>query len=404
MLELVAWLGFVVGAVFIWLYFKSRQRIERAQQELQQLQQEIAAKEQLLLHQKENSVNVIQKLEQLTIDRQQLELEKSKIQDRNKKVWAMNETVYREKKKVDEELEKLNQEKEKLESAKNKLDEKVKKLWATSTAVHKEKERINQLKQEIEHRHQEIMDSVNYAQRIQEAILPSIPEIKKHLPDSFILYKPRDIVSGDFFWFAQKQELSIIACVDCTGHGVPGAFMSMIGNTLLNQIILERNITQPDAILNELDKEIRNALKQGEAGSDSRDGMDIAVCSLHLQNRHLQYAAANRPLYLIHNKELNETKADKFAIGGHLFDEEKKFTLHEFSLQQGDTIILSSDGFADQFSADDKKLKTKRFKEILLEINHQDMNAQQEYLDKFITNWRGNMEQTDDILVMGVRV
>ncbi len=337
-------------------------------------------------------------------DKINLALEKEKLAEKNKRMWAMNETVYKEKKKVDEEIEKLNDEKAKLEQAKNKLDEKVKKLWATSTAVHKEKERINIIKQEIERKHQEIVDSVTYAQRIQEAILPSRIEINQAIPYNAIMFKPRDIVSGDFYWFSQKGDESILACVDCTGHGVPGAFMSMIGNTLLNQIVNERDIIQPNLILNELNKEITSALKQDAAGSDSRDGMDISILKINLIKNELQYAGANRPLYYIRNNELIETKANKVAIGGHMPEEEKNFTLHTFDLQKGDTIYLSTDGYADQFNSSDKKLMTKRFKEILLSIQHLTMLEQEQYLAQFIDEWRGITEQTDDILVVGVRV
>ena len=337
-------------------------------------------------------------------DKINLALEKEKLAEKNKRMWAMNETVYKEKKKVDEEIEKLNDEKAKLEQAKNKLDEKVKKLWATSTAVHKEKERINIIKQEIERKHQEIVDSVTYAQRIQEAILPSRIEINQAIPYNAMMFKPRDIVSGDFYWFSQKGEESILACVDCTGHGVPGAFMSMIGNTLLNQIVNERDIIQPNLILNELNKEITSALKQDAAGSDSRDGMDISILKINLIKNELQYAGANRPLYYIRNNELIETKANKVAIGGHMPEEEKNFSLHTFDLQKGDTIYLSTDGYADQFNSSDKKLMTKRFKEILLSIQHLTMLEQEQYLAQFIDEWRGITEQTDDILVVGVRV
>ena len=340
----------------------------------------------------------------IEVEKQSLLLEKEKLAEKNKKMWAMNEAVYKEKKKVDEELEKLNEEKLKLEQAKSKLDEKVKKLWATSTAVHKEKERINILKQEIERKHQEILDSVTYAQRIQEAILPARTEINQVIPQNLILFKPRDIVSGDFYWFSHKGEESILACVDCTGHGVPGAFMSMIGNTLLNQIVNERDIVQPNLILNELNKEITSALKQDAAGSDSRDGMDISIIKINFEKNELQYAGANRPLYYVRNNELTETKANKVAIGGHMQEEEKNFSNHVFELQKGDTIYLSSDGFADQFSPADKKLMTKRFKEILLSIQHLSMPEQEQYLAQYIDEWRGSMEQTDDVLVVGVRV
>ncbi|HRG58982.1 MAG TPA: SpoIIE family protein phosphatase [Bacteroidia bacterium] len=350
------------------------------------------------------SSDIEKRIHEIEIEKRNLTLEKEKLAEKNKRMWTMSEAVYKEKKKVDEEIIKLNEEKLKLETSKNKLDEKVKKLWATSTAVHKEKERINILKQEIERKHQEILDSVTYAQRIQEAILPSRSDIDLYIPLNFVLFKPRDIVSGDFYWFAQKGEENILACVDCTGHGVPGAFMSMIGNTLLNQIVNERNIIHPNLILNELNKEITTSLKQDTEGSDSRDGMDISILKLNLNAHKLEFAGANRPLYFVRDGELIETKANKVAIGGHMQEEEKNFTNHEFQLHKGDTIYLSSDGFADQFSPADKKLMTKRFKEILLSIQHLSMAEQEQFLAQYIDEWRGSMEQTDDILVIGVRV
>ena len=332
------------------------------------------------------------------------ESEKQKAEEKNKKLWEMSEAVYKEKKKVDEENEKLSVEKGKLELEKKKVEEKVKKLWSQSTAIHKEKERINELKIEIEIKHKEIIDSVNYAKRIQEAILPTRAEISNRLPTSFILFKPRDIVSGDFYWFSNKDGKSIIAAVDCTGHGVPGAFMSMIGNTLLNQIVDEKGVTEPHRILQLLNEEINNSLKQTQAESESRDGMDVAICSFNSEKTELNYAGAMRPLYFVRNNELVETRASKFAIGGRDYDENKVFVDHSFSLQKGDTIYISTDGFADQFSPADKKLMTKKFKEILLSIQDKTMEEQKDHLDEFIENWKGSLEQTDDILVIGIRV
>jgi serine phosphatase RsbU (regulator of sigma subunit) len=340
----------------------------------------------------------------ISFEKNKFNSEKKKIEEKNKKLWQMSEAVYKEKKKVDDENEELIIQKEKLAAEKFKVDEKVKKLWSQSLAIHKEKERINELKIEIEHKHNEIIDSVNYAKRIQEAILPDKKEILSHLNNSFILFKPRDIVSGDFYWYSFKNNRSIIAAVDCTGHGVPGAFMSMIGNTLLNQIVNEKGITDPAQILNSLNEEVNASLKQTQTDSESRDGMDIAICSFDMENLDMQYAGANRPLYLIKNGELIETKANKFPIGGLDYDVPKIFTTHSFQLQANDCIYISTDGFADQFSPEDKKLMTKKFKETLVLINDKSMEDQRDYLNLFIDNWKGNTEQTDDILVIGVRV
>jgi serine phosphatase RsbU (regulator of sigma subunit) len=344
----------------------------------------------------------------LAEEKMKLEEEKRKIEEKNKKFWQMSETVYKEKKKVDEQVELLKTEKEKLEADKKKVDEKVKKLWSQSMAIHKEKERINELKLEIEHKHKEIIDSVNYAKRIQEAILPDRKEISSHLQNSFILFKPRDIVSGDFYWFSHKDGKSIIAAVDCTGHGVPGAFMSMIGNTLLNQIVNEKGITNPSEILSQLNEEVNASLKQTQQDSDSRDGMDIAICTFEKINDSkylkMEYAGANRPLYHLKGGELSEIKASKFPIGGLDYDVPKVFVTHDFQLSNGEVVYISTDGYADQFSPDDRKLMTKKFKETIVSIQDKTMEEQHDFLDSFIETWKGGTEQTDDILVIGVKV
>lgn len=371
------------------------------------------SKKQSAIHQSEKS-SLETKVSELSAtitshssEKQQLESEKQKLEEKNKKFFAMSETVYKEKKRVDEENEKLLLEKEKLAAEKAKVDEKVKKLWSQSTAIHKEKERINQLKLEIEQKHTEIMDSVNYAQRIQEAILPDKKEIVWHLPDSFILFQPRNIVSGDFYWFTHKNGKSIIAAVDCTGHGVPGAFMSMIGNTLLNQIVNEKGVTEPASILNLLNDEVNTSLKQTQQDSQSRDGMDVAICSFYQKTSNefiLEYAGANRPLYLIQNNGLLETKANKFPIGGLSYEVEKVFTNHTFTLRKNDCVYIASDGYADQFNALGKKLMTKKFKEELLSIHTKSMEEQGAHLRNFIETWQEQTEQTDDILVIGIKI
>jgi len=353
-------------------------------------------------------------------EKEKFESEKKRTQEKNKKIWQMSETVYIEKKKVDEQVELLQFEKEKLETEKKKVDEKIKKLWSQSMAIHKEKEKINELKGEIELKHREVIDSVNYAKRIQEAILPSLNEISECLPGSFVLFKPKNIVSGDFYWFSQKNKKKIIASIDCTGHGVPGAFMSVIGSTLLNQIVNEKGITDPAEILDLLNKGVNQSLHQTQTGSESRDGMDAAVCSFESYSNpslsngdmnkngdevmSLQYAGANRPLYYMKNNNLEEIKADKFPIGGLDYNDLKKFTTHTFQIKKNETIYISTDGFADQFGQNNKKLKTRKFKEILLSIQDKPMQEQKMYLDSFIENWRENLEQTDDILVIGIRI
>ncbi|MFL5752766.1 MAG: PP2C family protein-serine/threonine phosphatase [Bacteroidia bacterium] len=343
-----------------------------------------------------------------TEDIVKFEAEKKKLEEKNKKMFSMSEIVYREKKKVDEQNEALLIEKEKLAADKAKVDEKVKKLWSQSMAIHKEKERINELKKEIEQKHQEIIDSVNYAKRIQQAILPDSSAIKNALPDSFVLFRPKDIVSGDFYWFYHSPTSTMstgifIAAADCTGHGVPGALMSMLGADKLNEAVMHsRDVA---GILPLVNKGIKKALRQSGGEDSTRDGMDIALCCFNKELTRLDYAGANRPLWILRagTKELLETKATKTAIGG-LTEADQEFAKHTFDLQKGDTVYIFSDGYADQFSPNDKKLMTRKFKDTILEIQHMSMEEQGKHLERFHLEWKGAMEQTDDVLVIGVRV
>ncbi len=259
-------------------------------------------------------------------------------------------------------------------------------------------------KEILETQNKEIRDSIHYAKRIQEAILPSQEEISKAFPDSFVLFKPRDIVSGDFYWFSEKNEKLIITVADCTGHGVPGAFMSMIGNTLLNEIVNEKEILNPDEILGQLRENIMKCLKQTGADGENKDGMDIALCVFDKKTLELHFAGANNPLYVISNTDLLEIKGDKQPIGvykgGH-----KPFTSHQLSLKQGDCIYIASDGYADQFGGiNGKKFKYKQMKDLLLSLSTQSMANQKQALNDSIEQWKGELEQVDDILVIGFRV
>lgn len=262
---------------------------------------------------------------------------------------------------------------------------------------------IEEQKKLIEEKNKDITDSINYAKRIQDAILPEQPLLNKLFVDSFVLFKPKDIVSGDFYWFAEQNGIKIIAAADCTGHGVPGALMSMIGSNILNKLVLEKGITQPELILNELNEEVRTALKQKESTSETRDGMDISIISI--SDNQLQYAGAHRPLFIVSNRELQEIKANKFSIGGIQQEENRTFTNHIVTLQKNDALYLSSDGFADQFGGiNGKKLMTKTFKELLISIQNKKMNEQKEFLNDAIENWKGPREQVDDILVIGIKI
>jgi serine phosphatase RsbU (regulator of sigma subunit) len=236
-----------------------------------------------------------------------------------------------------------------------------------------------------------------------------------------VLFKPKDIVSGDFYWFGEKNGRKIAACVDCTGHGVPGAFMSMIGTNLLNQIILEDGITDAAAILSALNQGVRSALKQGVRNEiETTDGMDIALISLQstvsglqsennskqeTENWKLQFSSALRHLIVISDNKITKIVGNKFPIGGAQLDTERIFTNHLINPNKGDMIYMFSDGFADQFGGDKgKKFMIKQLHELLLSMNSLPMKAQSALLDKTLEDWKGNHSQVDDVLVIGIRV
>lgn len=259
-------------------------------------------------------------------------------------------------------------------------------------------------KQIIETKNREITDSINYAKRIQQAILPPNDIIYDSFNQSFVLYQPKDVVSGDFYGFFKKEDYVLIAVADCTGHGVPGAFMSMIGHEQLSKIILEKGISKPSDILNELHVGIRKALKQDATG-ESRDGMDIALCKIYLTQKKLEYAGANRPLWIIRNNELIETKADKQPIGGLETDNRKLFTNHIINLEEKDCIYLFTDGYADQFGGDrGKKFMVKNFERHLIEIQSENMKLQKQQIHEKFNTWKGKNEQVDDVLVIGIKI
>lgn len=250
-------------------------------------------------------------------------------------------------------------------------------------------------------------DSIRYAMRIQKAILPQVNAIKSFLPDSFVYYQPKDIVSGDFYWIDQPKSSSKIffAAVDCTGHGVPGAFMSIVGYNGLNKIIQEYRLCNPAAILNQLNIEVRKTLRQENDSSEVKDGMDIALCSLDRGANILEYAGANNPLYLIRNGQLQVFNGDKFPIG--MYKEGKNTLFHNraIELEKGDAIYVFTDGYIDQFGGPDgKKFKQRQFKELLLSIQHLEMEDQKIIIQETIENWRGHSFQVDDVLVIGVKI
>lgn len=290
--------------------------------------------------------------------------------------------------------------------------------------LHEQNIQIEQSNLEITAKQKELTDSLSYAKRIQSAILPSGHVTKKYLKDYFILYKPKDIVAGDFYWLEHIGNTVLFAAADCTGHGVPGAMISVVCNNALNHAVREHNLTDPGLILNTAKKIITQEFEKnsGEQTHDDpldfssnevaikepeikdaviKDGMDIALCSL--EGNTLKYAGAMNPLWIIRKGELIETKGDKQPIGK--FDNPFPYTTHTFELQKGDTLYIFSDGYADQFGGEkNKKFKIKAFRELLLSIQDKSMEEQKFIIDEVFETWKGDLEQVDDVCVMGIRV
>jgi serine phosphatase RsbU (regulator of sigma subunit) len=271
---------------------------------------------------------------------------------------------------------------------------------------YKDKKRTNLL---LEDQNRNILDSITYAKRIQQSILIDEEEIKKILPDFFIHNQPKDIVSGDFCWFSKIDNKLVLAVVDCTGHGVPGAFMSLIANTLLNEIVNEKRITNPALILKTLHTSITNVLHQEKDNNISYDGMDIALCVINKSKNKIMYAGAINPLYVVHNNVVNVVKADIQSIGGRRLraasDNTRTFTNHTITVKEGMSFYMFSDGYVDQFGGETrKKFGTERFRQLLLDIHAHDMSGQKDFILQTMNEWRSGYRQIDDILVMGMKI
>ena len=268
----------------------------------------------------------------------------------------------------------------------------------------KQKRIIEQQKAVVDEKNKDMLDSIRYAKRIQDAILPNTQFVKNLLPDSFIFYRPKDIVSGDLYFMEQWGSKIFVAAIDCTGHGVPGAFMSIVAHNLLNEAILEHGIDRPSLILNAMDKGLSKILKQ-RSDSEVRDGMDIALCALDRKNMKLEFAGANNPLWIISGDTMTEVKADKKPIGHFGDNEQKLFTHHEVELKPGDCFYIFTDGYADQFGGPKrKKFKYRPMQELVHSVHSRSMDEQEAVLRGQFLAWKDNLEQVDDVLVIGVRV
>ncbi len=291
----------------------------------------------------------------------------------------------------------------KLEADKRRLEKIVEER---TQEIVRQKNEIEEKNKVIEQKNKDITDSIYYAKRIQDSILPPLSVLDNCNVEVGIYYKPKDIVSGDFYFIRNLRHYNIliIAAADCTGHGVPGAFMSMLGASLLSEMITKPEIQHTDQVLNELRDGIINSLNQEGKIGETRDGMDIALIALDYKNYKLEFSGANNPLYFIRNGDLIEYKADKMPVG--LYERNNElFSRHELDVKTGDVLYIFSDGFADQFGGDKgKKYLYKRFKEFLLSIHHLPMKDQVSQLNQEALSWRGEIEQIDDQLVIGIRI
>ncbi|NUM50323.1 MAG: SpoIIE family protein phosphatase [Flavobacteriales bacterium] len=267
--------------------------------------------------------------------------------------------------------------------------------------IEEQKTVVEKAHHELEEKNKEIMDSITYAKRIQSAILPPTKLVKEYLRESFILYKPKDIVAGDFYWMEHKNGKILFAAADCTGHGVPGAMVSVVCNNGLNRSVREHGLTDPGKILDKTREIVIQEFEKSD--EDVKDGMDISLCGLDLNNKTLSWSGANNPLWIIRNNEILEYKADKQPIGKYA--ESKPFTTHQIQLGKGDSIYIFTDGYQDQFGGEKgKKFKAAKLRELLLSIQHEPMEKQRELIDQAFEAWKGSLEQVDDVCVIGVRV
>ncbi len=276
----------------------------------------------------------------------------------------------------------------------------------------KEKEQIETLHEElkvayseIEENNKSMMDSINYAKLIQEAMLPEKAVLTNYFPNSLIIYRPKDIVSGDFYWFVERDNKLLIAVADCTGHGVPGSLMSMIGYSMLNEIVNVKNILKPSDILARLNVGIRRTLKQDKIGNQRLDGMDIALCSIDRRAKTIEFAGANRHLIFFRDKSLEMVKGDKFGIGGLHNESTIHFKNNFLSYDDGDVLYMCTDGYADQFGGTKgKRMMTRNMIKILEKSLSFGVNDQEQLLNHWLDKWQGNYEQTDDILLIGIQL
>ena len=270
--------------------------------------------------------------------------------------------------------------------------------------IKKQHEDVLRQKDIISKKNEEITADLRYSQRIQEAILPGEDFIREILPQHFIVNIPKNIVSGDFYWLERTNNKVILAVADCTGHGVSGALMHMMGIIFLNEIVKKKEIKEPSEIMGELRNYIMSSLHQTGKFGETQDGMDLSMCMIDFDTYKLKFVGANNPLYIIHKNNLKEIKGDRMPVGINV-NYDKSFTTHEVELEKGDSVYMFTDGYADQFGGGTgKKFRYKYFKELLISVSGSSMQEQKEIVEQTFYKWKGEQEQIDDVLVMGVKI
>jgi serine phosphatase RsbU (regulator of sigma subunit) len=329
---------------------------------------------------------------ELHLKNEQLEAHKIIISNTNFELQIKNQQLEEHQSTINEQNKQLTKKNDELENKNNELEE--------------HRRIIEEQNKQLGKQNQKIMESIRYAHMIQEALLPSQRAIKKNFPQSFIFYKPRDIVSGDFYWFSIQGSKIFIAAVDCTGHSVPGAFMSLIGNTLLKEIIIEKKISNPAEILKYLNEGVIQTLRQEEEDSRSEDGMDISLCCIDKDLNIIEIAATNNSVYLVNNGELITIEGDYNTIGGVLARRnEATFTKYEIPIKEKTSLYIFSDGYYSQIGGkNNKTLRSDNFRKILFDNCQLSMLQQEEMLGKYLQEWKNDQDQTDDILVIGIQI
>jgi PAS domain S-box-containing protein len=256
----------------------------------------------------------------------------------------------------------------------------------------------------LQQKNEDIIDSIQYARKIQDAILPNVEKISESLSDAFVLYLPKDVVSGDFYFYYKKDNKLFIAAVDCTGHGVPGALMSVVGNSIFKDLIVKRELESPSEILEALDNEVNNLLQKEDSYDVMSDGMDVSLAVIDIETNQLTFSGAMRPLWLVRAGEVVELKGNRYPIG-YFYGVEKSFTNTVIDLKKEDQLYLFSDGYADQFGGEkNKKFNKNKLKELLISIQAMSGEEQQGFLEYALKNWRQETEQTDDVLIVGLKI